>query len=165
MNILKLSNETWGVFNSARVYLAKDASITHPSWNNMLQLLGLLFIFVIVLIAAWFVSKYIGGKAMTGYGNKNINIIENFRLDSNKAIQIVRIADKYYAIGVGKEEINVLAEVDEDKIILSNNNNSMNFKDIFKSAKNTFSKNKSDIVDSNVNNDDVTTDQYEDNDN
>ena len=142
MNIFKLSNETWGVFNSARVYLAKDARSGDPG-GNILQLLGLLFVFVIVLVASWYVSKLIGNKAMTGYGNKNINIIETFRLGTNKVIQIVRIADKYYAIGVGKDEINMIAELDEENIVLSSENNAnINFKELFNNAKNAISKNK-----------------------
>ena len=80
---------------------------------------------------------------MTGYGNKNINIIETFRLGTNKVIQIVRIADKYYAIGVGKDEINMIAELDEENIVLSSENNAnINFKELFNNAKNAISKNK-----------------------
>ena len=76
MNKFLLSNETWGVSNSARVYLAKSAQNVHSSWDNLLQLLGLLFVFVLVLLAAWYVSRFIGNKAMGGFGNKNINVIE-----------------------------------------------------------------------------------------
>ena len=134
MKIFELSNETWGVSNSARVYLAKDANSLHPDDNNVLQLLGLLFVFVLVLLAAWYVSKFIGNKTMSGFGNKNINIIETFNMGNNKAIQIVRIANKYMAIGIGKDEINVLTELNEEDVVIREGNQSgQSFKDLLNS--------------------------------
>lgn len=143
MNNFLLRNETWGVSNSARVYLAKNAQSVHSSWDNLLQLLGLLFVFIVVLLAAWYVSRFVGNKAMGGFGNRNINIIESFRLDNNKAIQIVRIADKYLAIGVSKDEINVLAQLNEEDIIITSrdDNNNIKFKDILMNAKGVLKKN------------------------
>ena len=88
MRIFELSNETWGVSNSARVYLAKDAQLAHSGGNHVLQLLGLLFVFVLVLIAAWYVSRFIGNKTMQGFGNKNINIIETFNMGNNLCLKL-----------------------------------------------------------------------------
>ena len=142
MNNFLLSNETWGVSNSARVYLAKNTGSVYSSKDNILQLLGLLFVFILVLFAAWYVSKLIGNKAMGGFGNRNINVIESFRLDNNKAIEIIRIADKYLAIGISKDNISVLAQLNEEDIIVpSKDENNMNFKDILKNAKGILKKN------------------------
>ena len=142
MNNFLLSNETWGVSNSARVYLAKNTGSVYSSKDNILQLLGLLFVFILVLFAAWYVSRLIGNKAMGGFGNRNINVIESFRLDNNKAIQIIRIADKYLAIGISKDNISVLAQLNEEDIIVpSKDENNMNFKDILKNAKGILKKN------------------------
>ena len=142
MNNFLLRNETWGVSNSARVYLAKNTGSVYSSKDNILQLLGLLFVFILVLFAAWYVSKLIGNKAMGGFGNRNINVIESFRLDNNKAIQIIRIADKYLAIGISKDNISVLAQLNEEDIIIpSKDDNNMSFKDIMKNAKGILKKN------------------------
>ena len=142
MNNFLLRNETWGVSNSARVYLAKNTGSVYSSKDNILQLLGLLFVFILVLFAAWYVSKLIGNRAMGGFGNRNINVIESFRLDNNKAIQIIRIADKYLAIGISKDNISVLAQLNEEDIIVpSKDENNMNFKDILKNAKGILKKN------------------------
>ena len=142
MNNFLLRNETWGVSNSARVYLAKNTGSVYSSKDNILQLLGLLFVFILVLFAAWYVSRLIGNKAMGGFGNRNINVIESFRLDNNKAIQIIRIADKYLAIGISKDNISVLAQLNEEDIIVpSKDENNMNFKDILKNAKGILKQN------------------------
>lgn len=142
MNNFLLRNETWGVSNSARVYLAKNTGSVYSSKDNILQLLGLLFVFILVLFAAWYVSRLIGNKAMGGFGNRNINVIESFRLDNNKAIQIIRIADKYLAIGISKDNISVLAQLNEEDIIIpSKEDNNINFKDIMKNAKGILKKN------------------------
>ena len=142
MNNFLLRNETWGVSNSARVYLAKNTGSVYSTKDNILQLLGLLFVFILVLFAAGYVSKFIGNRAMGGFGNRNINVIESFRLDNNKAIQIIRIADKYLAIGISKDNISVLAQLNEEDIIVpSKDENNMNFKDILKNAKGILKKN------------------------
>ena len=142
MNNFLLRNETWGVSNSARVYLAKNTGSVYSSKDNILQLLGLLFFFFLVLFDAWYVLLLIGNKAMGGFGNRNINVIESFRLDNNKAIQIIRIADKYLAIGISKDNISVLAQLNEEDIIVpSKDENNMNFKDILKNAKGILKKN------------------------
>ncbi len=142
MNNFLLSNETWGVSNSARVYLAKNTGSVYSTKDNILQLLGLFFVFILVLFAAWYVSRFIGNRAMGGFGNRNINVIESFRLDNNKAIQIIRIADKYLAIGISKDNISVLAQLNEEDIIIpSKEDNNINFKDIMKNAKGILKKN------------------------
>ena len=48
--------------------------------------------------------------------NKNIRVIETFRVSSNKFIQIIQVGEKYLAISVCKDTINVLTELTEEQL-------------------------------------------------
>ena len=82
-----------------------------------IQLLGVVLIFVFVLAATYFTTKWIANYQRTTTKNRNIRIIETCRLTSNKYIQIVQVGEKYLAIAVSKDNITVLAELSEDEII------------------------------------------------
>ncbi len=82
-----------------------------------IQLLGVVLIFVFVLAATYFTTKWIANYQRTTTKNRNIRIIETCRLTSNKYIQIVQVGEKYLAIAVAKDQITVLAELSEDEII------------------------------------------------
>ena len=82
-----------------------------------IQLLGVVLIFVFVLAATYFTTKWIANYQRTTTKNRNIRIIETCRLTSNKYIQIVQVGEKYLAIAVSKDTITVLAELSGDEII------------------------------------------------
>lgn len=86
--------------------------------ENVFQLIGLLVVFALILAAAYFVTKWVGNTALKGQQNKNIEIMETFRLAPNKFIQIVRLGDKYVAIAVSKEQVEYLTEIEEEKLSL-----------------------------------------------
>ena len=85
--------------------------------ESFIQLLGVVLIFVFVLAATYFTTKWIANYQRTTTKNRNIRIIETCRLTSNKYIQIVQVGEKYLAIAVAKDQITVLTELSEDEII------------------------------------------------
>lgn len=85
--------------------------------KGIIQIFALIFIFVIVLILAYWSSKLTAKFQNKTMQNGNIEIIETIRVQNNKYIQILKIADKYVAVGIGKDEINFLCELDNDKIV------------------------------------------------
>ena len=108
--------------------------------NSYLQLIIMLLIFIAVLVATYYFTKWLAGyqKDKTTLGN--IEIIETARISTTKYIQIVRIGQKYMAIGVGKDEITNLGEVSREDLIIKEDDpeNNLSFKeflDKFKSEK------------------------------
>jgi flagellar protein FliO/FliZ len=73
-----------------------------------------IFIFVvgITLITTRWIANYQKGATFAG----NIEVIETFRLTTNKYVQIIRVGEKYLAIAIGKDEVHVLAELAEEDI-------------------------------------------------
>jgi flagellar protein FliO/FliZ len=73
-----------------------------------------IFIFVvgITLITTRWIANYQKGATFAG----NIEVIETFRLTTNKYVQIIRVGEKYLAIAIGKDEVQFLAELDSEDI-------------------------------------------------
>lgn len=85
--------------------------------GSISQLITVILIFVLVLVVTVYATKYIGSfQKMQGY-NRNLEVIETMRLTNNKYMQIVRVANKYIVIAVGKDEVTMLTEIDGDELI------------------------------------------------
>lgn len=86
--------------------------------GNILQLLGMIVVFVLVLAATYYVTKWIARSGAVQPHSKNIKVIETFKIAPNKYIQIVRLGSRYYSIGVTKENITFLSALDEEQLDL-----------------------------------------------
>ena len=49
--------------------------------------------------------------------NKNIQVVETFRVSNNKFIQIIQVGKKYLVISVCKDVVNILTELTEEDLI------------------------------------------------
>lgn len=83
------------------------------SFQNFLQLMGTLLIFLLVLIVTWMVTRWIGGYQKTQMSNKNLKLLETIRVGNNKLISVVQAGGAYYVVAIGKDEIHLLGELDE----------------------------------------------------
>lgn len=105
--------------------------------ESALKLVGALIVFILILMASYIVTKWIGKGSLLKYGTSNIKVIETFRLSQNNLIQIVKIGTKYIALGISKEHIEVLTELGEDELDLfspehsqASNGTNINFKEV-----------------------------------
>ena len=87
--------------------------------DNFLQFLSVLIVFVVILVVAYYVTRWIGSYGQGQTGNKNIRVIEGYRMGPNKTIQIVKVGNKYLVLGVGKDEISYLGEVEEEDLAIT----------------------------------------------
>ena len=85
-------------------------------WESFFQLVGILLVFLFVLALTYLVTKWIAGYQQGIVANKNIRVIETFRGSSNKFIQIIQVGEKYLAVSVCKDTINVLTELTEEQL-------------------------------------------------
>ena len=81
------------------------------------RLIVLVLVFVFVLFLAYIAAR-ISGSFQSNVINKNSNIkvIEIFRISPNKTIEIVKIGEHYLALAVSKDNVELLAELDESEI-------------------------------------------------
>ncbi len=101
--------------------------------NSVLQLLGLVLLLIIILIAAYYTSKFVSRYKLGQLKNSNIQVIEMYSISNGKMLQIVKIANKYIAIGVSKDNITFIAELDESEILTHefNEGEKQSFRQIF----------------------------------
>lgn len=108
-------------------------------FSSFLQILGLLVLFIIIVIASYFASKWLGGLTTSQMKDSNVKIIETYKIAPTKYIQIISVAGKYFAIAVCKDNITLMGELDADKILLKDDIAKYNsFKDVL----DEFKKNK-----------------------
>ena len=106
--------------------------------NSFAQFLTVLLIFIGVLALTYFTTRWIATYQKSKMMSGNINVIETFRITTNKYIQIVRVGGHYYAIAIGKDTITMLGELQEDEIHIDENDGlpKMDFKQLLDNAKN-----------------------------
>ncbi len=108
--------------------------------ESVLQLFSVIILFVVVLALTYFVTRWIakiqGGRSF----NTNIEVIETFRITNSKYIQIVRTGNVYLVIGICKDTITMLTQLDESQLeevkSIKQDTNGNNFADILEKVKN-----------------------------
>ena len=90
--------------------------LINSSWENFIQLFGVLLIFVAVLMITYLTTRWMGGFQKQQSKNRNLNIVETIRVGNNKMICIVRAGSKYLVVSIGKDEVNVLCELADDEV-------------------------------------------------
>ena len=109
--------------------------------GGILDLLVLIIVFVLILVAAYFVSKWVSNTGLNMQKNKNIKVLEVFRLNQTKYIYIVEMGSKVIAIGVTKDHIEYLTELERDSLSFTKPDNvHVNFKDLLKLSRNKLDK-------------------------
>lgn len=101
--------------------------------SNILQLLATVIIFLVVLAATYYATKWIARSGAIQPHTKNIQVIETFKIAPNKYVQIIKLGSKYYSIGVTKENITFLALLEEEQLDLQEKEEmlqNVSFKDV-----------------------------------
>lgn len=85
--------------------------------TGIFDLVVLLLVFVFILFAAFYATKWVSNTGMNLQKNKNIKILEVFRINQTKYIYLVKMGDKVVALGVTKDHIEYIAEINEESLI------------------------------------------------
>ena len=113
--------------------------------QNVLQMIGILIVFVLILFATYYVTKWVAKSGMVQNHAENIKVIETFRIAQNKYIQIIQIGSRYCAIAVSKDQFTFLTELKEEELNLSSfqrNMTNVSFREVLGRMK---KENKKDI--------------------
>ena len=87
------------------------------SWlSNLGQLMNVLAIFFVVLLLTWLVTRWIAGYQQGQMNNQNLRVVETLRLTANNYIQIIEVGDVYLVLGVSKDHVEKLAELDKEEL-------------------------------------------------
>ena len=146
-NLVSIFKVNSGSLKIASYVLDAEANVDIAQLNNgpstldsILQILGLLVLFIVIIIASYFVTRWLGNVSLNGMNNRNFKIIETFRVSQTKYMQIICVADEYFLIAVCKESITLIGKLDGNNVILQDETKKMkSFKEVFED----FSKKKS----------------------
>lgn len=112
--------------------------VENGSFENFIQLLVSVFIFIFVLLITYLVTRWIGNYQKAQFQNGNMQIIETMRVANGKYIQIIRIAEVYLVIAVCKDSIVTLTRLEQediDKLQLSGEIKTESFQELLKKIK------------------------------
>ena len=86
--------------------------------KNILELIVLLGIFVLVLVACVLTTRFIAGHQIQRNRNSNFKAIETYQITQNRYLHLVQIGTRYFVVSVTKENINFIAELNEEEIVV-----------------------------------------------
>ena len=114
--------------------------------NGVIQLIVVIIMFLFVLALAYLAARLAGRFQSNIQSQSNIRILEVARISNNKYIQIIKIGQHYYVVGVGKEEVNLIAELQEEELILKDTTEGTkgSFKDILSQLQRKKKENETD---------------------
>lgn len=84
--------------------------------ESIVQFITVLIIFALVLGLTYGVTRWVGKYQQSQMHNKNIQVVETFKVTNNKYIQIVKVAQSYLVIAICKDSITILTKLDQDEI-------------------------------------------------
>lgn len=86
--------------------------------DSFVQMVSLVLILIIILVAAYYTSRFVGKIKMGQMSKSNFQVIDTYRISQNKALQIVKIANKYVVIAIAKDTIEVITELEEAEVMI-----------------------------------------------
>jgi flagellar protein FliO/FliZ len=95
----------------------KDEIPAFEASGNVGELIFLVIIFVLIIAACYYVTKFIGGKQLKQMKNSNFTVLDTYRVTQNKFLQLVRMGNQYVVIAVTKDNLTVIAQLSEEEII------------------------------------------------
>lgn len=83
---------------------------------SIFKLIFLLLIFIGLLFAASYFTKWYAKSTMAGGRSSNISIIESKQIAPGKSIVLARIGNKYISFVLTKEHASFLTEIDREEL-------------------------------------------------
>ncbi|MBO4775855.1 MAG: flagellar biosynthetic protein FliO [Lachnospiraceae bacterium] len=113
-------------------------ALNNSSTGSFVQFLTVFVLFILVLFICAFTTKFVAGYQKNKMMSGNIHVIETFKIANNKYIQIIQIGDKTFAVGIGKDSVTLLGELNEETLVINENEGfeGMDFKSMLEKAKN-----------------------------
>ena len=98
---------------------------SESDWSSTFGMIGqfflLIVVFAVILFLAYFSTKWIASSRMGLKKNSFIKLIFNMPLGAGNSVGVIKVGERYFLIGISKENINCIAEIDGNEIPDSEN--------------------------------------------
>lgn len=84
--------------------------------SGIVQFIVSALVLVLVIVLCYFTTRFIANYQRGIAGKGNIEILEVKSLGNNKYIEIVRIGEECFVLGVAKDNITFISKVDKDTL-------------------------------------------------
>ena len=103
---------------------------------NSLKLFGLVILFFIILVACYYVTRFVGARKLGAMKDSYIKVIDVHRINQTQCLMIVQVGRRYFLLSGGKDAISFLSELKEEELtkILPDVRQPLNFTEVFASA-------------------------------
>lgn len=85
-----------------------------PQGSVVLSLLGGLFLFVLVLVLAWYCSRWLGGRFGFSAAGGTVRVLERVMVGPDRSLLVVRAGEDVLLLGVTPQHIERLCDLDPD---------------------------------------------------
>jgi len=122
-----------------------DDKVKVPSSSNSIwELIGLVLLLIVILIATYYTTRFVGRAKGNQLRTGNFDLIDSYRISPNKMLQIIKVSGKYLVIAISKENIEFITELEEDKVTIRDlgSTNKQSFKKIFENIKGKYEADK-----------------------
>lgn len=98
-------------------YTTTDPVPTAVSWwSTLAYLFSLLLVFAVVVVLAYWATRFVGGQISAGNLN-NSKILDQLPVSPKHSVCVVDMAGRVFVIGIADHSVNLLAEItDEEEI-------------------------------------------------
>lgn len=115
--VLLLSTKEAEVVKDLNESATQTSTRTLTTSNNLFELLGLVLILLFILVVTYVTTRFIGKYKLSQLKSSNFQVIDTYRISTNKMLQLVRIGDKYIVIAIGKDQITYITEIEKTQVI------------------------------------------------
>ena len=92
-------------------------TILTSSFSAGWSIVKLILVTILVLVLAFYATRWIARYQNNTLAEKNnIQFIESYRVGGNKMVAIAKIGVRYFALGIGKDEIHLLAKLSREEL-------------------------------------------------
>lgn len=122
------------LFELLRIYnltfIANTTTLSTENYTYGGHFVYLLIVFAVIIMLAYFSARWINSAKNTALSGKNMNVIETRAIAPGASLQIVKVGEKIVLLGITKEKISFLTEINKTDIAEQENNIKNPFEDV-----------------------------------
>jgi len=85
--------------------------------DDILHIILLIVGFISVLVAAYFVTRFLGFKTIQAGSSKYMKIVDRVFIGNDKSICLVQVSSHFYLVGITNHHIECIAELAEKDLV------------------------------------------------
>lgn len=84
--------------------------------GSFAQLLTVFLIFIFVLALTYWTTRFAGSYKKQQMAGSNIQVMETVAISAGKYLQIIKVGNQYFLIGIAKDSITYLCELNDEEL-------------------------------------------------